>query len=86
MTLKQLNFENKKNKNRKDIDRLLELYLNEDIPESIRKSSIADKMKEEEEALKAIDDVIFELKNKEKKEKLIEERINSLKTLLRSIK
>ncbi len=85
MTLKQLNFENKKNKNRKDIDRLLELYLNEDIPESIRKSSIADKMKEEE-ALKAIDDVIFELKNKEKKEKLIEERINSLKTLLRSIK
>ncbi len=53
-----------KNKNQKDIDRLLELYLNEDIPDSIRKSSIAEKMKEKEEALKAIDGEIFGLKIK----------------------
>ncbi len=80
---KAIEFENKKNKIRKDIDRLLELYLNEDIPESIRKSSIAEKMKEKEEALKAIDDVIFELKNKEKKEKLVEKRINSVRKILK---
>jgi len=64
----------------------LELYLNEDIPVSIRKKGIADKLKEKEKELKIIDSVIFELKNKEKLEKLREERINSLKSLLSSIK
>ena len=64
----------------------MELYLNEDIPESIRKNSIADKLKEKEEELKLIDNVIFELKNKEKLEKLREKRINSLKSLLNSLK
>ena len=64
----------------------MELYLNEDIPKSIRKNSIADKLKEKEEELKIIDNVIFELKNKEKLEKLRERRINSLKDLLKSLK
>jgi len=83
---KAIEFENKKDKINKDIDRLLELYLNEDIPKSIRKNSIADKLKEKEEELKIIDNVIFELKNKEKLEKLRERRINSLKDLLKSLK
>ena len=83
---KAIEFENKKDKINKDIDRLLELYLNEDVPESIRKSSIADKLKGKEEELKIIDNVIFELKNKEKLEKLKEKRINSLKSFLSSIK
>jgi len=83
---KAIEFENKKDKINRDIDRLLELYLNEDIPESIRKNSIAEKLKEKEEKLKIIDNVIFELKNKEKLEKLREKRINSLKSLLKSLK
>ncbi|NQT66511.1 MAG: hypothetical protein HQ569_02905 [Actinobacteria bacterium] len=83
---KAIEFENKKDRINKDIDRLLELYLNEDIPKSIRKNSIADKLKEKEEELKIIDKVIFELKNKEKLEKLREMRINSLKGLLKSLK
>ena len=83
---KVIEFENKKDKIKKDIDRLLELYLNEDVPESIRKSSIADKLTEKEEELKIICNVIYKLKNKEKLERLKEKRINSLKSLLGSIK
>ena len=83
---KAIEFENKKDKINKDIDRLLELYLNEDVPQSIRKGSIADKLKKKEAELKAAENVIYELKNKEKLEKLKEKRINSLKSLLSSIK
>lgn len=83
---KAIEFENKKDKITKDIDGLLELYINEDIPESIRKKDIADKLKEKERELRVIDSVIFELRNKEKLEKLREKRINSLKSLLSSIK
>ena len=83
---KAIEFENKKDKIARDIDRLLELYLNEDIPESIRKKDIAGKLKKKERELKIIDSVIFELKNKERLERLREKRINSLKNLLSSIK
>lgn len=45
-----IEFENKKDKITRDIDRLLELYLNEDIPESIRKKDIAGKLKKKRES------------------------------------
>ncbi len=83
---KAIEFENKKEKINKDIDRLLELYLNDDVPESIRNSSIADKLREKKEELNIIDSAIYGLNNKEKIEKLREKRINSLKRLLSSIK
>ena len=81
-----IEFENKKDKIDKDIDKLLELYMNEDIPKSIRKSNIEDKLKEKEEELKKIDNIIFELKHKEKLEKLREKKINSLKSFFKSLK
>jgi len=81
-----IEFENKKDKIDKDIDKLLELYMNEDIPKSIRKSNIADKLKEKEEELKKIDSIIFELKNREELEKLREKKINSSKSFLKSLK
>ena len=83
---KAIEFENKKDKINRDIDKLLELYLNDDVPESIRKSSIADKLREKKEELNIVDSAIYGLNNKEKIEKLREERINSLKRLLSSIK
>lgn len=49
-----IEFENKKDKIDKDIDKLLDLYMNEDVPKSIRKSNIADKLKEKEEELKKL--------------------------------
>ena len=83
---KAIEFENKKDKITRDIDELLELYLNEDVPESIRKKDIAGKLKKKERELKVIDGLIFELKNKERLDKLREKRINSLKNFLSSIK
>ena len=63
-----------------------ELHLNNDVPESIRKSSIADKLWEKKEELNIVDSAIYGLNNKEKIEKLRKKRINSLKRLLSSIK
>ena len=83
---KSFEFENKKDKINRDIDKLLELYLNDDVPESIRKSNIADKLREKKEELNIVDNAIYGLNNKEKIEKLREKRINSLKRLLSSIK
>ena len=83
---KAVEFENKKDKINKDIDRLLELYLNDEVPDSIKKSSIADKLKKKEVELKTIDKVIYELKNKEELKKLKEKRINSLENTLRDLK
>ena len=83
---KAIEFENKKDKINKDIDKLLELYMNENVPKSIRKSNIAEKLKEKEKELKQINNIIFELKNKEKLEKLREKKINSLKGFLKSLK
>ena len=83
---KAVEFENKKDKINKDIDRLLELYLNDGVPDSIKKSSIADKLKKKEAELKTINKVICELKNKEELEKLKEKRINSLENTLRDLK
>ena len=43
-----IEFENKKDKINKDIDKLLELYMNENVPKSIRKGNIEEKLKEKE--------------------------------------
>ena len=83
---KAIEFENKKDKINKDIDKLLELYMNENVPKSIRKGNIEEKLKEKEKELKQINSIIFELKNKEKLEKLREKKINSLQGLLKSTK
>ncbi len=82
----RLTHANKKDKVNRDIDKLLELYLNDYVPESIRKSSISDKLREKIEELNIVDSAIYGLNNKEKIEKLKGKRINSLKRLLSSIK
>jgi len=83
---KAIEFENKKEKINRDIDKLLELYLDDDIDESIRNSSIADKLNEKKEELNIIENAIYSINNKEKIERLREERINSLKRFLSNIK
>ncbi|MCE5328998.1 hypothetical protein LLG07_01480 [bacterium] len=83
---KAIEFENRKDKINKDIDKLLELYMNENVPKSIRKANIEEKLKEKEKELKQINSIIFELKNKEKIEKLREKKINSLNRFLKSLK
>ena len=82
---KAIEFENKKDKINKDIDKLLVLYMNDNVPKSIRKSNIEDKLREKEKELKKINSIIYELKNKEKLEKLREKKINSLQSCLKSM-
>ncbi|MBM3708277.1 MAG: hypothetical protein FJW69_08095 [Actinobacteria bacterium] len=83
---KAIEFENRKDKINKDIDNLLELYMNENVPKSIKKGNIEEKLKEKEKELKQINSIIYELKNKEKLEKLREKKINSLQGFLKSLK
>ena len=40
--------------------------MDENIPKSIRKANIEEKLKEKEKELKQINSIMFELKNKEK--------------------
>jgi hypothetical protein len=44
--------------------------MNENVTKSIRKGNIEEKLKEKEKELKQINSIIYELKNKEKLEKL----------------
>jgi len=83
---KVIEFENKKDRINRDIDRLLELYLDDDIDEVIRNSSITNKLNEKKEELNIIENAIYSINNKEKIERLREERINSLKRFLSNIK
>jgi hypothetical protein len=66
--------------------KFLLLYMNENVPKSIRKGNIEEKLKEKEKELKQINSIIYELKNKEKIEKLREKKINSLNGFLKSLK
>ncbi len=82
---KAIEFENKKDKINNDIDNLLELYMNENVPKSIKKGNIEEKLKEKEKELKQINSIIYKLKNKEKLEKLREKKINNLQGFLKSL-
>jgi len=77
--------EDKKAKINEQIDLLLELYSNKDIPESITTKNIAEKLKGKDLEIKSLDNIIYELKNKEIVEKVRAEKVNNIKILFKSL-
>jgi len=77
--------ENKKVKINKEIDILLDLYSNKDIPNSIRTKNIAKKLKEKDIEIKNLDNILYEIKNKEIVNKIKIEKINNIKILFKSL-
>jgi site-specific DNA recombinase len=77
--------EDRKAKINEEIDTLLDLYSNKDIPESITTKNIAKKLKDKDSEIKKIDNVILELNNKEVVEKIKIEKINTIKILFKSL-
>ena len=57
--------EDKKTKINKEIDMLLDLYSNKDIPNSITTKNIAKKLKDKDLEIKKLDNIIYEMNNKE---------------------
>jgi len=77
--------EDKKAKINEEIDMLLDLYSNKDIPKSITTKNIAKKLKDKDLKIKRLDNIIYELKNKEMVEKIKMEKINNIKILFKSL-
>jgi len=77
--------EDKKAKINEQIDMLLDLYSNKDIPESITTKNIAKKLKDKDLKIKRLDNIIYELKNKEMVEKVKMEKINNIKILFKNL-
>jgi len=77
--------ENKKAKINEEIDMLLDLYSNKDIPKSITTKNITKKLKDKDLKIKRLDNIIYELKNKEMVEKIKMEKINNIKILFKSL-
>jgi len=77
--------EDKKAKINEEIDMLLDLYSNKDIPNSITTKNIANKLKDKDLKIKRLDNIIYELKNKEMVEKVKMEKINNIKILFKSL-
>jgi len=77
--------EDKKAKINEEIDMLLDLYSNKDIPKSITTKNIAKKLKDKDLKIKRLDNIIYELKNKEMVEKVKMEKINNIKILFKSL-
>jgi len=77
--------EDKKAKINEEIDMLLDLYSNKDIPESITTKNIAKKLKDKDLKIKRLDNIIYELKNKEMVEKIKMEKLNNIKILFRNL-
>jgi alanyl-tRNA synthetase len=77
--------ENKKVKINKEIDMLLDLYSNKDIPNSISTKNIAKKLKEKDREIKNLDNILYEIKNKEIVNKIKIEKINNIKILFKSL-
>jgi site-specific DNA recombinase len=77
--------EDKKSKINEQIDMLLDLYSNKDIPESIATKNIAKKLEDKDLEIKKLDKIIYELKNKEMVEKVKMEKINNIKILFKSL-
>ena len=77
--------EDKKAKINEEIDMLLDLYSNKDIPKSITTKNIARKLKDKDLEIKNLDNIIYELKNKEMVEKVKMEKINNIKILFKSL-
>jgi len=77
--------EDKKAKINEEIDMLLDLYSNKDIPESIATKNIAKKLGDKDLQIKKLDNIIYELNNKEMVEKVKMEKINNIKILFKSL-
>ncbi|MHB1346058.1 MAG: recombinase zinc beta ribbon domain-containing protein, partial [Candidatus Humimicrobiaceae bacterium] len=77
--------ENKKSKINKEIDLLLDLYSNKDIPSSISSENIAKKLNEKDKQIKNLDNAIYEFKNKAIVSKLKIEKINNIKNLFKGL-
>jgi len=82
---KVVELEDKKAKINEEIDMLLDLYSNKDIPKSITTKNIARKLKDKDLEIKNLDNIIYELKNKEMVEKVKMEKINNIKILFKSL-
>jgi len=82
---KVVELEDKKAKINEEIDMLLDLYSNKDIPKSITTKNIAKKLKDKDSEIKKIDNIIYELKNKEMVEKIKMEKINNVKILFKNL-
>ena len=77
--------EDKKAKINGEIDMLLDLYSNKDIPNSITTKNIANKLKDKDLEIKKLDNIIYEMNNKEMVEKVKMEKINNIKILFKSL-
>lgn len=77
--------EDKKTKINEEIDTLIDLYSKKDIPESITAENIVKILKDKDSEIKKIDNVIFELKNKEVVNKIKIEKINTIKILFKGL-
>jgi len=82
---KVVELEDKKAKINEEIDMLLDLYSNKDIPKSITTKNIAKKLKDKDLEIKKLDNIIYELKNKEMVEKIKMEKINNVKILFKNL-
>ena len=82
---KVVEFEDKKAKINEEIDILLDLYSNKDIPKSITTKNIAKKLKDKDLEIKKLDNIIYQLKNKEIVEKIKTEKINNVKILFKNL-
>lgn len=77
--------EDKKAKINREIDMLLDLYSNKDIPNSITTNNIAKKLKDKDLEIKKLDNIIYEISNKEIVKKIKMEKINNIKILFKSL-
>ena len=82
---KVVELEDKKAKINEEIDKLLDLYSNNDIPKSISTKNIAKKLKDKDIEIKKLDNIIYEFKNKEIVGKAKIEKINNIKVLFKSL-